>query len=179
MNESRANRKHMPFLVNFLSLWYASQQERENKRQQLTQQLNELKQHGKNNALKVLDYLSEVSPQVNEKQQTKLELAVEHIKLGDKQAATYLLNDVKTLMPLQKENGMMIWMQEKASQWCELEQNTDEISRMENIINYWQVQRSGELEKASQLFHELSLDFSSHGLHQLHIALLTEQLGQA
>ncbi len=179
MNESRANRKHMPFLVNFLSLWYASQQERENKRQQLTQQLNELKQQGKNNALKVLDYLAEVSPQTDEKQQTKVELAVQHIKIGDKQSAIHLLDDAKNLIPLQKDNGMMIWVQDKASQWCESEQNADEVTRMENIINYWQVQRSGELEKASELFHELKLDFSSHGLHQLHIALLTEQLEKA
>jgi tetratricopeptide (TPR) repeat protein len=177
MNESRANRKHLPFLVNFLALWYASQQERENKRQQLTNSLNQLDQHGRDNTFKALDYLAEASLEPNEKQQVDLELAVQQIKLGNAKEAKNRLTKIQLPQKIEP-NGMMQWMQDNVMQWSEAKPEIDAIARIESIINYWQLQRSGELEQVSRLFHELSLDFSSHGLHQLHIALLKERLSE-
>ena len=67
-------------------------------------------------------------------------------------------------------------MHEKASHWSNDQQPENALLQMEKIIRYWQQQRSGELENVARIFHELSLDFSAHGLHQLHIALLQDQL---
>ncbi len=178
MNGTRANRKYLPFLVDFLALWYANQQERELKRQQLSQQLEQLQLQARANAMTVLDNLSEVSAQPDEKQQAKLELAVQQLKMGETESAKSLLQQIRR-EPQSPANGMMIWVQEKAGQWGAIEQHADALARLEKIIKYWQSQRAGELEQVSRLFHELSLDFSRHGLHQLHIALLKESLTQA
>jgi len=46
------------------------------------------------------------------------------------------------------------------------------------MIEYWQTQRSGDLEKTAILAAELGFDFSEAGLHKLSISLLIETIPQ-
>ncbi len=175
MNESRANRKYLPYLVEFFSLWYADAQTREKKRRQLQQELKQLSETARKNALDMLAYLSEASARLSEKQQTKLELAIRQLKLGNPQEAKSVLKETEPLLA-DSPNRLLTWMHDKAGQWAEGREPSDLLERMEKIIKYWQEQRAGELEQAARIFHTLRLDFSSHGLHQLHIGLLNDRL---
>ncbi len=174
MNESRAQGKYLPYLVDFFTLWYASVEEREHKRNQLAKKLSELKEKEQQNALDILAYLSEASDQWDEKYQTKIELVLEQIKLGHIDQAKTTLNETRKITNT-KPQRLMVWMVDKASHWSNSEQPENAIQQMEKVIAYWREQRSGDLEKVARLFRELSLDFSSHGLHKLHIALLQDQ----
>ncbi len=178
MNESRAQRKQLPYLVEFFALWYGNLQAREQKRQLLQQELDQLSENGKKNALDILGYLSEASAGKSEKQQTQMELAIRQLKLGSTGDAKALLTSNKTLF-VDEPKGLLAWMYDRAEQWAGSNQLPDFMDRMEKIIKYWQQQRSGDLERAARLFHTLRLDFSSHGLHQLHIALLHDNLAEA
>ncbi|HIP83308.1 MAG TPA: tetratricopeptide repeat protein, partial [Desulfocapsa sulfexigens] len=175
MNESRAQRKHLPYLVEFFALWYADVQTRELKRQQLREKLERLSDVARKNELDMLGYLSEASDEGSEKQQTKMELAIRQLKLGSREEAKVLLKESEKLL-IEKPGGLLVWMHDKVDQWADGMQSVDLIGRMEKIVEYWQQQRSGDLEQAARLFHTLRLDFSSHGLHQLHIALLQDRL---
>lgn len=175
MNESRANRKYLPYLVEFFSLWYGDVQTREKKRQQLREELEQLSARGQKNALDILTYLSEASSKATEKQQTRLELVVRRLKRGSSDMAKTLLQETEKLLP-DKPKGLLTWMHDKAGQWAGGEQPSDLVGRMEKIIQYWQQQRAGELEQAARIYHDLQLDFSSHGLHKLHIGLLHDRM---
>ena len=175
MNESRAQRKYLPYLVDFFTLWYADIQQREAKRRNMVQQLPNLEGKDRRNALELLDYLNEAPEQGNEKYQAKIELAVQQLRFGDKHAARSLINETQALTGV-KPNGLMVWMQDEVTRWSDGEQHVDVQQWMEKTIEYWREQRSGDLENAARLFHKLSLDFSNHGLHQLCIAMLNERL---
>ena len=175
MNGSRAQSKHLPYLVEFFALWYADVQARELKRKQLRKELDRLSDAGLENILDMLGYLSEASGSVDEKQQTKIELAVRQLKLGSSEKAKSILKKTEKLI-IDRPRGLMVWMHDKANLWAEGNEPSDLIGQMEKIIKYWQQQRSGELEKAARVFEELHLDFSGHGLHRLNIAILRDRL---
>ncbi len=175
MNESRTQRKHLPYLVEFFALWYADVQARELKRQQLREKLECISDVGRKNELDMLGYLSEASDEGSEKQQTKMELAIRQLKLGSREEAKSLLKESEKLL-IEKPGGLLVWMHDKVDQWADGKQPVDLIGWMEKKAEYWQQQRSGDLEQAARLFDTLRLDFSNHGLHQLHIALLQDRL---
>ncbi len=175
MNESRTQRKYLPYLVDFFTLWYASVEERELKRRHLAARLTELQAKEQQNALDILAYLSEATNQDDEKYQTKIELVIHQLKLGQVDQAQTLLQETQPVIN-SKPQGLMVWMYDKASHWSNHQHAESALLQMEKVITYWQQQRSGDLENIARHFHELSLDFSSHGLHQLHIALLQDQL---
>ena len=175
MNESRVQRKRMPYIVDFFSLWYASVQERETKRRQLLQQLSERPDNAIQKILEGLDYLSEATTDAKERTFAKLELAAQQLKLNYADNAQITLSEIKTLANATRD-GFLTLIHESASNWEDNKQRIDVIQRMEKIVLYWREQRSGELERAAILLHDLSLDFSGHGLHQLNVALLKERL---
>jgi tetratricopeptide (TPR) repeat protein len=183
MNESRAQRKYLPYLVDFFTLWYASVEERENKRRQLAKKLSDLKEKKEQekeqeNALEILAYLSEATEHDDEKYQTKMELVIQQLKFGHTGQAQIILKETEKIL-ITKPQRLMVWMYDKASHWSTGKQPENVLQQMEKIIAYWQEQRSGELENVVRLFHELSLDFSAHGLHKLHIALLQDQISNS
>ncbi|MEE9355744.1 MAG: helix-turn-helix domain-containing protein [Methylococcaceae bacterium] len=65
MNESRAQRKYLPYLVDFFILWYASVEDRENKRRQLTKKLSKLKEKEQENAMLAWVKVYKIAKKIN------------------------------------------------------------------------------------------------------------------
>ncbi|MEA3412882.1 MAG: tetratricopeptide repeat protein [Pseudomonadota bacterium] len=166
MSQSRVQRRYLPYLVDFFTRWYAEPEEREEKRCELRQKLEGAGDR------ETLDYLTEVGP-ADERTQAKLDLAVRQLRDGLKGRGVDLLHEVK--IPTQS-NGIFIWMHEQARRWAGGELEPNIRKRMEGMIEYWQEQRSGRLETAARLAHELGMDFTGSGLHRINIALQRDLL---
>ncbi len=177
MSESRLQRNRLPYLVGFFEIYYKNQQEREAKRRALWEKLQ-----NKNgappqteNCEKQLAYLSDVGD-VEEQTQTKLELAFHKIKQDDRPGAKIYLNEAKSIMP---KRSSFIWMTDQAMQWLSKEDEAKDITTwFDGMIDYWRVQRSGDLEKAVDAALQLGNDLSGEGLHLLNIELLKNNLQQ-
>ncbi|PCI46234.1 MAG: hypothetical protein COB51_07530 [Moraxellaceae bacterium] len=176
MSESRSKRKRLPFIVDFLAHWYPSQQERENKRKEMARQLEETSNIASiaENSREMMDYLSDIGSD-SERTQTKLSLAVQEVFRGSIDDSKRLLKETKTL---QFNSPQFIWMQQQVNQLVEDRLPIDNRQRIEQMIEYWQTQRSGDLEKTAILAAELGFDFSEAGLHKLSISLLIETIPQ-
>ncbi len=177
MNESRGQRKYLPFLVEFFSRWYTDQRERESKRQALNRIIQSATDDKvKHNAFEHLAYLSETGEE-QERTQTKLALAIQQMKQGNREQSLDLLNELNDSRLNIQAKPMLIWMQEQTRNWIDGATLEPDIrQRMETMIQCWSQLRTGELESVNRLVLDLSLDFSSSGLHKLNIALLKEQL---
>ena len=67
-------------------------------------------------------------------------------------------------------------MTEQAGYWAEGKINQDIRQWLEEMIEYWQFQRTGDLERAAMVAAKLGHDFSDHGLHCLNIELQRDSL---
>ncbi len=173
MSHSRVQRRYLPYLVDFFSGWYADPTEREAKRRELEVRSAEApSERDRARHVEILDYLTEVGSE-EERHQAKLDLAMQQFKDGVREGGKDLLQDVKSASP---NNRLITWMHEQARGWIDGEVGPDIRTRMENIVEMWREQRSGHLERAARLAHELGSDFSGSGLHKLNIALQRELL---
>ncbi len=174
MSESRAERKRLGYLVKVFELWYQGRPDRERKRAELRQALagEQPALEVRENQFSYLDYLSEVGD-CDERCQAKLELSVDLLKAGQALKAKDLLKELKPLAPQQ---GIFTWITDKAWQWAEGATDLDISQWFEGLIDYWKVQRSGDLEKAVEAAHRLGLDLSEQGLHEIRIELLRDAL---
>ena len=177
MNESRGQRKYLPYLVEFFSRWYADQQEREAKRLELTQKLEATSATPeKQEVFDQLAYLSETGEE-QERSQTKLALAFQQVKGGN---ADHSLSTLQELIDSKLDidpNPMLLWMRDQTRNWADGNAPEPDVrQRMETMLQCWSQQRIGALESASRLIRDLSLDLSGSGLHKLNVALLQEQL---
>jgi tetratricopeptide (TPR) repeat protein len=177
MNESRGQRKYLPYLVEFFSRWYADKQQREAKRQQLAEKLDaSIAGQEQQDTLEQLAYLSETGD-AKERSQTKLALAVQQVKECKPEQSLAMLQELKDSTLLIDANPAFIWMRDQTRNWANGEPLEPDIrQRMETMIECWSQQRIGELETANRLIQELSLDLSGSGLHKLNVAILKEQL---
>ena len=176
MNESRGQRRYLPYLVEFFQRWYVDQQERETKRRELTDKIEAATTATtKTEALEQLAYLSEAD-EPQERKQAKLALAMQQITVGVAEDGLSTLQEMPSSKIDRAPNSLLIWMHDQTQNWARGETPEPDIrQRMEAIIRCWSEQRIGELESASRLVQELSLDFSGSGLHKLNVALLEDQ----
>ena len=135
MNLSRGARKRMPFLLDFLSLFYPSIAAREEKRRRLREKLIE---EGSPDAERALDYLSEVGDEA-ERATAKFDMARIFARRGvAEQAASYVLEAA----PLAGDGVSRSIARIVAS----TPPAPDYLSEIEEMIEAWEMHRSGELE---------------------------------
>jgi tetratricopeptide (TPR) repeat protein len=174
MSESRMGRKRLGYLVKFFELYYLNRVEREKKRSELWQKIEEdaKKQRKRDNDLEFLDYLSELGDGP-ERFQNKFELSLHSLKEGNARKAKDLLMEVK---PFASERRIFTWMTEQVMRWSESGPVSDVSQWFDGLVEYWKTQRSGDLEKAVAIAQRLGLDLSGRGLHRIRIELLQDAL---
>ena len=174
MSGSRAARRRLGYLVKLFEIWYQDRVERDSKRLELRQALaaEQLPVGSKENRLAYLDYLSEVGD-CDERCEAKLKLSLDYLKVGEAVKARDLLLEVK---PLAQPKGIFTWMTDQALQWADGGTSRDVEQWFDKLIDYWKIQRSGDLEKAVDIAQRLGMDLSSRGLHRIHIELLLDAL---
>lgn len=171
---SRAMRKRLGYLVKLFEIWYRDRTERDKKRLELHKTLEaEKKPDGaQENSLTYLDYLADIGD-CDERCEAKLKLSLDYLKLGEVVMARDLLAEVK---PLAQPGGIFTWMTAWASQWADGRTAQDVEQWFDNLIEYWKIQRSGDLERAVDIAQHLGTDLSERGLHTIRIELLRDAL---
>ena len=174
MSESRLHRNRLSYLAEFFEMYFSDRGERERKRGELWQNLKAEKKEDKEkeNNVELLEYLSDLGDQL-ERSQTKLELAFHKLKEGRGPEAVKFLGEVESIAP---RNLTFIWMSEQANQWAKDGLGLDVRQWLEEMIEYWRSQRSGDFEKAVEIAHKLGNDISGRGLHKIRIELLSDAL---
>ncbi len=174
MSESRAYRRRLGFLVEFFEVYYRDAEEREKKRAELWHGLEAAtaEKAKQENLYEVLDYLSDVGDAA-ERCQTKIELAIHKIKEGDPKEVDRLLGEIKEIAP---GTPAFQWMAEQTGRWAKGDLDIDVRKWLDDLIEYWRTQRSGDLEKAVEIADRLGRDMSGRGLHKVRIELLTDAL---
>jgi tetratricopeptide (TPR) repeat protein len=170
MSESRLHKQRIPYLVDFFSYYYKDQADREEKRQQLLKECSnpECNQIKLENSKEILDYLSEIGDK-DEKLIAKAELAVAGLKEVKKE---YAVNYLKEIEPLSQQIPFMNCFILQAVK----EPQVDIFSWFNSLIEYWKIQRAGDLEQAAQIAQKTGYDLSAHGLHNIRIELLKDAL---
>ena len=165
MNLSRAARKRMPFLLEFFSLFYPSIAAREEKRRQLRARLLE---EGSADAEKALDYLSEVGD-VGERATAKFDMARIYARRGDvEQMVGYVLEAA----PLAGDGvGRSI---------ARIVNSTlsipNYLSEIEEMIECWEMHRSGELEEFAHRLAEMGEKLTLRTFSEARLAFLRDTL---
>ena len=136
MNLSRAARKRLPFLLEFFSLFYPSIEARDEKRRQLRAKL--LKEDSVE-AGKALDYLSEVGDE-GERASAKFDMARIYAQRGD---AEQTMGYVLEAAPLAGDGVSRSIARIVNSTFSA----PDYLSEVEEMIECWEMHRSGELEE--------------------------------
>jgi tetratricopeptide (TPR) repeat protein len=174
MSESRLHRKRLSYLTAFFEIYYRDRKEREQKRKELWAKLEKDLEYPKQNFHEHLAYLSDVGDEY-EKCSSKIELATRAFKDGDATEASELLKEVESLKPT---NAMLCWITDKANSWIKGDNDSDLDVRkwLDNMVEYWKTQRSGDLEKAVDIAQRLATDLSGKGLHKVRIELLKDAL---
>ncbi len=174
MSESRIQRKRLVYLVEFFEVYFSDRGERERKRKELWQKLETEKEafKEKKNNTELLEYLSDLGDN-KERSQTKLELAVHKLKEGQAPEASAFLKEAESIA---SKNLTFIWMREQADRWAKDNLELNVRQWLDEMIDYWRTQRSGDFEKAVEIAHKLGQDLSGRGLHKIRIELLTDAL---
>jgi DNA-binding MarR family transcriptional regulator len=174
MSESRLHRRRLGYLTVFFEKWYRDRKERDQKRKELWEKLEKDTSYPRENFRAQLDHLSEVGDEY-EKGSSKIELATHAIKEGDVSEAQALFDEVEALEP---KSEALCWITEKANRWIKGDGASDiDIQKwLDDMVEYWKTQRSGNLEKAVDIIQQMALDLSDKGLHKVRIELLNEAL---
>jgi tetratricopeptide (TPR) repeat protein len=174
MSESRLQRKRLGYLVEFFEVYYRDPAEREKKRVRLWEKVERQAEEpeDRSNALEQLDYLSEVGED-QERYFSKLELAFHRLKEGDSGKATALL---KELPSMASPRPIFIWMTEQTFRWSQAEMGLDIRKWLNDLVAYWKIQRSGDLEKAVAIARRLGVELKDTALHAVRIDLLNDAL---
>jgi len=161
MNLSRGARKRMPFLLDFFSLFYPSISAREEKRRQLRAKLLE---EGSADAEKALDYLSEVDDE-GERASAKFDMARIFARRGvAEQAASYVLEAA----PLAGD-GVSRSIARIVSN---APPATDYLSEIEEMIETWEMHRSGELEAFAHQLAKMGEELTLRSFSETRLAFL-------
>ena len=165
MNLSRGARKRLPFLVEFFELFYPSIEDREEKRRQLREKLIE---EGSIDAKTALDYLSEVGEK-GEKAAAKFDMARISARRGD---ADQMISYVLEAAPL-AEDGVS---QSIARIVTSDQPAPDYLTEMEEMIECWQMHRSGELEQFANRLKEMGEGLTFRTFSRAKIEFLRDTL---
>ena len=165
MNLSRGARKRLPFLVEFFELFYPSIEEREKKRLQLREKLIE---DGSIDAETALDYLSEVGEK-GEKAAAKFDMARISARLGD---ADQMISYVLEAAPLAGDGVS----QSIARIVTSNQPAPDYLAEVEEMIECWQMHRSGELEQFSNRLNEIGEGLTLRTFSKAKLSFLLDTL---
>ena len=161
MNLSRGARERLPFLLDFFTLYYPSIEEREKKRAELRAR------RGDGDAEQVLDYLSEVGP-AEEKAAAKLDLARIHAGHGKPDKAVRYLREA-SLLPL---DPLGTWIVRHVDETP----STDYLNELQEMIDCWELHRSGDLEAFAERFSKLADTLSFKSFSETKISFLRDHL---
>ena len=172
MSESRQLKKRLPYLVDFFNRYYQDQTELQKKREQLWNKLEspDVSEKSKENSREVLEYLSDIGDE-SAKYVAKLELAVRNLKQGRNINSLEYFDEIESLAPIKP---IFQWMKQETEKSIGGETTVDIYRWFNDLIEYWKTQRTGDLEKAAEIAHNLGFDLSNHGLHQIRIELLKD-----
>ncbi len=165
MNLSRGARRRMPFLLDFFSLFYPSIAAREEKRGQLRAKLLE---EGSDDAERSLDYLSEVGDE-GERATAKFDMARIYARRGDvDQTVSY----VREAAPLAGDGV--------SRSIARIADSTpaapDYLSEIEEMIECWEMHRSGELEEFAHRLAEMGEKLTLRTFSEARLAFLRDTL---
>ena len=165
MNLSRGARRRMPFLLDFFSLFYPSIAAREKKRLQLREKLLE---EGSADAERALDYLSEVGGE-GERATAKFDMARTYARRGDfDQTVSY----VREAAPLAGD--------EVSRSIVRIADSTpsapDYLSEIEEMIECWELHRSGELEEFAHRLAKMGDGLTLRTFSEARLAFLRDTL---
>ncbi len=174
MSGSRATRKRLGYLVKLFEVWYQDPTERNKKRSELRQAIEKKqhRSHSDENQYTYLDYLTEIGD-CDERCEAKLELAFDLLTANKASKAKRLLLEIKPLAP---KAEIFTWMTRQVNHWAENESPLDVSKWFKGLIEYWKIQRSGDLENAVAIAQRLGMDLSGQGLHKIRIKLLQDAL---
>ena len=165
MNLSRTSRKRLPFLLEFFSLFYPSLDAREEKRKQLRAKLAE---EGNADVEKTLDYLSEVGSD-KEKASAKFDIAKTFAGRG---VADLVAHYVLEAAPLAGDG-----VSRAISRAVTLNQSApDYFSEIEEMIECWELHRSGQLEAFAHRIKEIGQGLTLHTFSEAKLTFLREAL---
>ncbi len=178
MNESRSNRKYIPYLLDFFNMWYPDKKQRELKSKELLKALKKDRENpNRNDIEESLNYLSESPNNPNDRKIEKADIAIKAIKNGESNIAKNMIKNGLDNTNIGSKD-IFIWMSKSSFENQGENDNIglNSIDYFEKIVKYWRAEHSGELERASVLFYKLKNELEDFGLHDLHIALLKEKL---
>ena len=165
MNLSRSARKRLPFLLEFFSLFYPSLDAREEKRKQLKAKLAGEESA---DAEKALDYLSEVGSDT-ERASAKFDIAKTFASRGvADQAVHYVLEAA----PLAGDG-----VSQAIARVAALNQSTpDYLSEIEEMIECWELHRSGQLEAFAHRIEEIGKGLTLQTFSEAKLTFLLDTL---
>ncbi len=157
IGHSRQQNIILPHLVEFLEQWYAENQGRERKRQQIWQSLNNLNigddTHVVNNQEQLLNYLTDIGS-LEEKAQNKLELTCYFLTKGKTKEAKRLLMEIDSLSF--KKPYYFRWIIDQCRLWIKEEIEPVVLQQIEDIINCWKLQKADDSDRLVQLALKLT-----------------------
>ncbi len=165
MNLSRGVRKRIPYLLDFFTLFYPSQEERNAKRAELRERLGHA--GARADAQAILDHLSEVGDEV-ERARAKLNLATLYAGEGDETTASGYVREARslTLDPLGR------WIVDHA------EASTDYLAEIDDMIACWDRHRSGHLEAFAERLITMSDTLTYKTFSETKLAFLRDHLSE-
>ena len=165
MNLSRSARKRMPFLLDFFSLFYPSIAARKEKRLQLCAKLLE---EGSVDAGKALDYLSEVGDE-GERATAKFDMARIYARRGDvEQTVSYVLEAAPLAGDGVSRSIARIVNSTPSA--------PDYLSEVAEMIECWEMHRSGELEEFAHRLAEMGHGLTLRTFSETKLAFLRDTL---
>ena len=149
----------LPALTQFLEWWYT----REEREQQRESNLEELLKKSDSsfddhNCFALLDFLSEAGDS-DEKAAAKVKLAGVMQSLGEGERARTYLAEARAMKP----DGVMEWVTTHGHIWCHGELLVDPISTTQNLIECWQLERSGNLEEFGKRVMQIGTELRGAG----------------
>ena len=165
MNLSRGARKRLPFLLEFFALFYPSVEDREEKRLQLREKLIE---DGSIDAKTALDYLSEVGEK-GEKAAAKFDMARISARRGD---TDQMISYVLEAAPLAGDGVSQSIARIVTSNLPA----PDYLGEIVEMIECWQLHRSGELEQFAKRLNEIGEGLTLRTFSQAKFEFLRDAL---
>lgn len=171
MNVSRGERVRLPFLLDFFAEFYPTLEAHNRNRAALREYLNKGKPDSSgfklNDAVESLDYLSEVGSE-SERAGEKLRLAAVYNQRGDLEAVRRYATKAK-LLPLETMGG---WIIDRIGGPTA----PDYLADLEQMIECWEANRTGELEAFAEKIREMGEGLSLETWSEAKIEFLQEHL---
>ena len=172
MSESRLHRRRLTFLSRFFEVYYTDRMERERKRQELWEKIDNKSTAAQKNTEELLGYLSDLGDE-SECGTSKMEIIAHKIGEGDREAVGEYLRECREMT---SRFPALAWMSEQAGGWLESGPATDVRKWLDDMVEYWRSRRGGDLEKVVDMADHLANDLSGRRLHQVYVELLTDTL---